>query len=148
MTGKEALKQILMLGAKYRSNVNCMLRKILMKVLWHVGNVVFCSIIGIFLFALIPSIVHFGSRTTDLFGFSFAYIPFFIASIRSGKRTISIARHIVHSFAGCIIPYALLRMPFIEGDNFINWLVVIGLGSLFTVSWVSGRKVEDKKNDI
>ena len=118
-----------------------------MKVLWHVGNVVFCSLIGIFLFALIPSIVHFGSRITILFGFSFAYIPFFIASIRSGKRTINIARHVLHSFTGCIISYALLKMPFIEGDNFINWLVIIGSGSLFAFSWVSVRKVEDVKKE-
>lgn len=121
-----------------------------MKVLWHFGNVVLGSIIGMFLFALIPSInASFGSGVANLFGCFFAYIPFFIVSIRSGKRTISIARHIVHSFAGCIIPYALLRMRFIEGDNFINWLVIVGLCSLFIVSLVSGRRVVDeKKNDI
>lgn len=121
-----------------------------MKILWHIGNVIFGSIIGLFLLALIPSIsARFESGTTTLFGCFFAYIPFFIVSIRSGKKTINFPRHIIHSFLGFIISFAMVRMPFLEGDNFISWLVVISLCSLFTVSLVSGRKVEDKKrNDI
>ena len=118
-----------------------------MKALWHVGNVVFCSIIGVLLFALVPSLVHLGSGTTDLLGFSFAYIPFLIASIRSGKRTINVARHIAHSLAGCVLAYILITVPLIEGENFINRLFIIGLGSLFAVSWVSGRKAEDVKKE-
>jgi len=119
---------------------------ILRKVLWHAGNVVFCSIIGLFLFALIPSLVNLGSRTI-LFGFSFAYIPFFIASIRSGKKNISIARHIVNSFTGCIIAYTILNMPFIEGKGFVSWTLIIVFGSLFAVSWISGKKTENAKKE-
>lgn len=49
-----------------------------MNALWHVGNVVLCLMIGVLLFALIPNLIPFGSGTTDLFGFLFAYTPFFI----------------------------------------------------------------------
>ena len=118
-----------------------------MNILWHVGNVIVCLTIGGFLLAQLPTVamsVHPEPMVLSIITFFLAYISFLIASVRSGKKTIKIARHLAYAFIACIVAFALARLPFIEGKDYVLWLVIIGFACLFAVSWISGRKRGNK----
>lgn len=105
--------------------------------LLHVWNAFLCSLIGFFLLAIGPTIVSMDPDRPYVAIGLVTFVPFIVASIRSGGRTLTWWRHPLHALVGLGIAYLPVLLPIFAPPSDVAWGLAIGFSSLILVSWLS-----------